>query len=116
MAADHQRIRRRDQFLVSFGEMQGSRCFDVLEFKREWRIWILPREVRDNDYIEDCQEFVRNRQRRYDFPIIGRGSGEAGENPEISAETKSEGGNERVLGELAKSEGECIPNSDHVSE
>ena len=66
-------IRRKDQYLMKFGESIGVRYIGVLEFRREYFWWILAQQTQRNDSVADIQEYAIDRNPRYDFPIIGRG-------------------------------------------
>ena len=44
---------------------------EVMKFRRGYRSWVIAREIKDNDLVADSQEYIRERQQRYESPIAG---------------------------------------------
>ena len=63
------RIRRKDEFLITFGEAMGG-YIDVLRC-RGYCLWILPSPAKCNEFIAYFQEYMRGRIHRYDYSISG---------------------------------------------
>ena len=64
------RIRQKYRHRAKFGEARGG-LYGSDEVQEGYRSWVIAREIKDNDLVADSQEYIRERQQRYESPIAG---------------------------------------------